>query len=77
MTGNIVRNAGYRWSGCVSNLEDFDEKTCSDEARWRALDEAWYTSGKPYRELEQALGHRNLIFHDWLDHPITTASGRS
>jgi uncharacterized protein len=69
MTGNIVRNAGYRWSGCVSNLPDFDEKTCSDESRWRALDEAWYTSGKPYREFEHALGERNPIFHDWLDHP--------
>jgi putative CocE/NonD family hydrolase len=69
MTGNIVRNAGYRWSGCVSNLKDFDEKTCSDEGKWRALDEDWYTSGKPYRELEHALGDRNLIFHDWLDHP--------
>ena len=69
MTGNIVRNAGYRWSGCVSNLPGFDEKTCSDEARWREIDETWYASGKPYRELEHALGDRNLIFHDWLDHP--------
>jgi putative CocE/NonD family hydrolase len=69
MTGNIVRNAGYRWSGCVSNLKDFDEKTCGDEAKWRSLDEAWYTSGKPYREFEHALGDRNPIFHDWLDHP--------
>ena len=69
MTGNIVRNAGYRWSGCVGNLPDFDEKTCGDDARWRALDEAWYTSGKPYRDLEHALGSRNVIFHNWLDHP--------
>jgi putative CocE/NonD family hydrolase len=69
MTGNIVRNAGYRWSGCVSNLKDFDEKTCGDDAKWRSIDETWYTSGKPYRELEHALGDRNLIFHDWLDHP--------
>jgi putative CocE/NonD family hydrolase len=69
MTGNIVRNAGYRWSGCVANLKDFDEKTCSDEAFWRGIDEAWYTSGKPYRELEHALGDRNVIFHNWLDHP--------
>ena len=69
MTGSVVRNAGYRWSGCVSNLKDFDEKTCGDEARWRALDEAWYTSGKSYREFEHALGDRNLIFHNWLDHP--------
>ena len=63
MTGNIVRNAGYRWSGCVSNLPDFDEKTCSDESRWRALDEAWYTSGKPYREFEHALGDAVLAQH--------------
>jgi len=69
MTGNIVRNAGYRWSGCVANLKDFDEKTCGDDARWRALDEAWYTGGKPYRQFEHALGDRNLIFHNWLDHP--------
>jgi putative CocE/NonD family hydrolase len=69
MTGNIVRNAGYRWSGCVANLKDFDEKTCSDEAFWRGIDEAWYTGGKPYRELEHALGDRNVIFHNWLDHP--------
>ena len=32
MTGNIVRNAGYRWSGCVANLKDFDEKTCREAA---------------------------------------------
>ena len=69
MTGNIVRNAGYRWSGCVANLKGFDEKTCGDEAFWRALDEKWYTSGKPYRALEYALGERNVIFHNWLDHP--------
>jgi putative CocE/NonD family hydrolase len=69
MTGNIVRNAGYRWSGCVANLEGFDEKTCSDEALWRQVDEDWYTSGKPYREIEHAIDGRNTIFHDWLDHP--------
>ncbi|MBV8806625.1 MAG: CocE/NonD family hydrolase, partial [Sinobacteraceae bacterium] len=69
MTGNIVMNAGYRWSGCVANLPDFDEKTCGNDAKWRSIDEAWYTSGKPYRELEHALGQTNLIFHDWLDHP--------
>jgi len=69
MDGNVVRNAGYRWSGCVSNQQGFDEKTCADDAPWRAIDEAWYTSGKPYRTLESALGSRNLIFHSWLDHP--------
>jgi len=69
MTGNIVRNAGYRWSGCVANLEGFDEKTCSDEQRWRQVDEDWYTSGKPYRDIDRAIDEHNTIFHYWLDHP--------
>jgi putative CocE/NonD family hydrolase len=69
MTGNVVRNAGYRWSGCVSGRKGFDDKICADDAFWRKIDADWYTSGKPYRELENALGSRNLIFHAWLDHP--------
>jgi putative CocE/NonD family hydrolase len=69
MTGNIVRNAGYRWSGCVSGRKGFDEKICADDAFWRKIDADWYTGGKPYRELEDAIGTRNLIFHTWLDHP--------
>ena len=60
---------GYRWSGCVANLKAFDEKTCNDDARWRQIDEDWYTSGKPYRDFEHTIGGRNPIFHDWLDHP--------
>ena len=47
----------------------FDEKTCNDDARWRQIDEDWYTSGKPYRDIEHAIGGRNTIFHNWLDHP--------
>jgi putative CocE/NonD family hydrolase len=68
MTGNIVRNAGYRWSGCVANMDGFDEKTCNDDAFWRQIDEDWYTSGKPYRDIDRVNGH-NTIFHNWLDHP--------
>ncbi|HEY6484583.1 MAG TPA: CocE/NonD family hydrolase [Steroidobacteraceae bacterium] len=69
MTGNIVHNSAFRWSGCVSNTKGFDEKTCSDEARWRTLNAAWYASGKSYAELDRTFGARNRIFHQWLDHP--------
>jgi len=68
MYGNIVHNWAYRWSGCVSNSKGFDEKTCNDDAQWRAVDEAWYKSGKSYRNLDRAIGGHNLIFHRWLDH---------
>ena len=68
MNGNIVHNWAYRWSGCVSSSKGFDEKTCNDDAQWRAVDEAWYTSGKSYRDLDRAIGGHNLIFHRWLDH---------
>lgn len=69
MAGNIVHNSAYRWSGCLSGAEGFDEKTCNDDGRWRSLDENWYASGKSFRELARVFGARNPIFHRWLDHP--------
>ena len=69
MLGNIFHNSAYRWSGCVSGENDFDDKTCADEGKWRQLDEDWYRSGKSYRDLDRWLGGHNVIFHTWLDHP--------
>ena len=69
MVGNVFRNSAYRWSGCVSNEKEFDDRTCADDGRWRQLDQDWYASGKSYRDLDRWLGGHNLIFHTWLDHP--------
>ncbi len=69
MAGNIVQSWAYRWSGCLGNIEGFDDKICGDDANWRSLEESWYTSGKSYRDLAAVVGVRNPVFHVWLDHP--------
>src|SRR5262249_30622238 len=46
--GGVFRNYAYRWSLYVTNA--IDEQAYDDEAAWRALDQKWYASGKPYRE---------------------------
>jgi len=69
MTGNIFRNSAYRWASCVTGAQGFDEKTCNDDAPWRALDQSWYTSGKPYRDLDVVFGQPSPILRLWLSHP--------
>ena len=64
MTGSIFHNAAFRW---VTTLTA--GKTAGDDARWRDLDEAWYRSGRPYRQLGQVYGKPNRLFTRWLNHP--------
>lgn len=69
LEGNIFRNSAYRFSYCTTNNKTADDKSCSDDAQWRALDEAWYTSGKSYRDFGRVHGKHNRIFQRWLNHP--------
>jgi predicted acyl esterase len=36
---------------------------------WRALDQKWYLSGRPYRDLGRLHDQPNPIFQRWLNHP--------
>jgi uncharacterized protein len=65
--GGVFRNSAYRWSLLVTNT--IDERLYYDEAPWRGLDETWYTSGKPYRELGSLYGKPDPYFLRWLNHP--------
>jgi len=69
MTSNIFRNSAYRFSYCATNSQASDEKSCSDDAEWRALDARWYASGKSYRDFGRVHGGKNPIFQRWLNHP--------
>jgi putative CocE/NonD family hydrolase len=69
MGGNIFRNSAYRWVSYVTNTEGLDEKSYNEDPQWRSLDQAWYTSGKPYRDLDRIAGKPNRIFRRWLNHP--------
>jgi uncharacterized protein len=67
MTGNIFHNSAYRWVTAVTESKTSDDKGPTEE--WRRLDQAWYTSGRPYRELAQVHGKPSRLFTRWLNHP--------
>jgi hypothetical protein len=65
--GAVFRNFAYRWSLYVMNA--IDDKSYDDEAAWRAVDQKWYASGKPYRDFASFYGKPNYLFLRWLNHP--------
>ena len=67
MTGNIFHSSAYRWVTAVTESKSSDDKGPSEE--WRKLDQSWYTSGRPYRELPQVHGKPSRLFTRWLNHP--------
>jgi uncharacterized protein len=68
MSGNIFRNAAYRWAYQITNTGGGDEKFFND-AQWRAFEEEWYRSGRRYREFAGSFGSHSQLFRRWLSHP--------
>lgn len=77
MEGNIFQNFLYQWTFYVANDRWMDNATYNDNARWQRLNRTWYTSGRPYRELEQIDGTPNPWFAEWLAHPAIDAYWRA
>jgi putative CocE/NonD family hydrolase len=69
MVGGIFENSAYRWSLQVTNTNPSLDAGFEDDAVWRALNEKWYSSGRPYRDLGRIFGRANPIFIRWLNHP--------
>ena len=63
----IVHNSAYRW--VYTLLAPPGDEIAGDEARWRALDESWYRSGRSYREFPAFPGRASEVFQSWLNHP--------
>ncbi|HEX6368892.1 MAG TPA: CocE/NonD family hydrolase, partial [Longimicrobium sp.] len=76
MEGNIFLNFVYPWPFYTTNDRWLDNATYNDNARWQRLNRTWYTSGRPYRELEQIDGTPNPGFAAWLAHPSIDAYWR-
>lgn len=68
MENNVFLNANYGWAFYVANSRFLDPSQ-NDFARWAARNEAWYQSGRPYREIDQFDGGPNPWLQRWLDHP--------
>jgi uncharacterized protein len=73
MENNVFLNANYAWPFYVGNNKYLDEKTYNDRARWNALSENWYASGRPYREIDAVDGTPNPMLQRWLKHPAFDA----
>jgi putative CocE/NonD family hydrolase len=69
MEGGVFWNFVYPWPFYTTNNRWLDSATYNDNGRWNGLYRRWYTSGRPYRDLEAIDGTPNPGFAAWLAHP--------
>lgn len=69
MENNVFLNANYGWAFYVTDNKYLDDKVYVDPKRWNSLNQNWYASGRPYREIDQVDGTPNKWLQRWLQHP--------
>ena len=69
MENNIGIIPNYEWAFHVTNNKTIDDAVNNDRKRFTTMRNTWWTTGKPYRQLDQIDGTPNLWFQQWLDHP--------
>ena len=69
MENNVFLNANYAWPFFVTTHRLLDYDTYFQRERWSRLNEEWYASGRPYREIDEVDGTPNPWFQRWLSHP--------
>ncbi len=77
MEGGVLQSFVYRWYPHVTNNKTMDFDVLNDHERWERLDNDWYKSGRPYRDLERIDGKPNPLFRRWLQHPTYDAYWQS
>jgi len=73
MENNVFLSANYAWPLYVAGNRLLDEDVYADRERWQRLPEAWYASGRPYREIDRVDGTPNPWLQRWLSHPAYDA----
>ncbi|HSD17550.1 MAG TPA: CocE/NonD family hydrolase [Thermomonas sp.] len=69
MEGGIFLNFMYPWPLYAASNRSLDDARYGARARWAALDDGWYASGRAYRDLPAIDGSANPVFARWLQHP--------
>jgi putative CocE/NonD family hydrolase len=69
MENNVFLNANYGWAFYVGNNRMLDDAVYYDRRRWSELNQRWYESGRPYREIDKVDGTPNPWLQRWLQHP--------
>jgi len=73
MENNIFLNVNYAWPFYVGNHKLLDDAIYRDNARWTALRQRWYASGRSYRDIDSIDGLPNPWLQEWLRHPAYDA----
>jgi len=68
MQNNVFQYANYAWPFYVMDNRYLDEKTY-DDPRWNTLNQRWFASGRPYREIDAIDGTPNPLLQKQLRHP--------
>jgi putative CocE/NonD family hydrolase len=75
--GNVFWNFIYPWPFYTTNNRTLDNAAYNDNARWTKLNNDWYSSGRPYRDLDKIDGTPNPFFDRWISHPAYDAYWQS
>ena len=69
MQNNVFQSANYAWPFYVMDNRELDEAINGDVQRWSTLNQKWYESGRPYREIDLMDGKPNPLLQEQLRHP--------
>lgn len=69
MQGNVFQSFIYPWPFYTTDTKSLDDDTYDQRDRWQKLEQDWYVSGRPYRDLDKIDGKSNPVFDTWLQHP--------
>lgn len=69
MEGNVFWNFVYPYPFYTTTTKLLDDVTYNDAERWHRLDRNWYTSGRPYRDMDKIDGTPNPHWQAWIAHP--------
>jgi putative CocE/NonD family hydrolase len=69
MQNNVFQYANYAWPFYVMNNKYLDGQTYNDTNRWSTLNQKWFASGRPFREIDAIDGTPNTLLQRQLRHP--------
>lgn len=69
MQNNVFLTANWAYRFYVTDNKYVDQKIYGDRQRWDSLLLKWYTSGRPFREIDQIDGTPDPWLHRFLAHP--------
>lgn len=68
LQNSVFLLANYAWIYYATGNKTLDQAAYGD-SRWSTLPNRWYTSGRPYADVDSIAGVPNPWLHKWLQHP--------